>query len=64
MQCHICSDAGDGETPGDAEGTAHDVVFIREAMQEVWMCLRMRLKNTCAPRERRYKNTSALASVL
>ena len=58
MQCHICSDAGDGETPGDAEGTAHDgVVFIREV--RTLRCLRMRLKNTCAPRERRYKNTSA-----
>ena len=28
--CHICSETGDGELPGDAEGTAHDVHWCRE----------------------------------
>ena len=28
VSCHFCCEAGDGETPGDAEGTAHAMFII------------------------------------
>ena len=44
-ECHICSEAGDSETPGDAEGTASILYFSLSL--SVCRCSQTAGRNSC-----------------